>query len=104
MTEYDIQRWDVVLCNGHRLPMIYITPDVPFLEYAEDNNYKANLTVKDTKTVYDGKHMTGLINQSTYVPNCRPNFYSKTGYYVITLDSSWNGYPQPGNLGKIILV
>jgi hypothetical protein len=39
----------------------------------------------------------GVVNRSSDVPNCRPNYYKKTGQYVVTLDCPWVGYPPKNN-------
>ena len=102
MTEYKIERWDVILENNHRVPIIYVKPDLGFVEFTRKNNNVVVLEIKNTNTIYDNKKIVGKVNLSSSVPNCRPNFFAYTGYYVITLDSSWNGYPTPDNLGSII--
>jgi hypothetical protein len=48
---------------------------------------------------YDGRTLHGTVNNSADVPNCRPNFYEETGWYTITLQSLWSGYPP--NMGEI---
>ena len=85
MSKYLIHRWDVVFMNGRRVPMIYVKPDLAFLEFLKANNNQVMCTVAGTGTIYDGKTMSGIANKSCTVPNCRPNYYAKTGYYVITL-------------------
>lgn len=102
MTEYNIERWDVILVNNQRTPIIYIKPDLDFVEFIRRNNYKILVQIKDTKTVYDNKKTTGTIDQSAFIPNCRPNFYDETGFYIVTLNSSWNGYPAVNRSGKAI--
>lgn len=52
--------------------------------------------------VYDEFSIPGVVDQSCSIPNCRPNFYEKNGYYVITLMGTWNGYPHPDKLGKVV--
>lgn len=96
--KYDIMRWDVVMFKNStsQVPMIYIKPDETFLEFAKINNYALMVTIDGTGTIYDNKLIPGVVNESSNVPNCRPNFFDKTGYYVITLNSGWYGYP-PGD-------
>ena len=102
MSEYNIERWDVILVNNHRVPVIYIIPDLDFIEFVRKNDYKLFAQIKDTGMVYDNKIIPGIVDQSAFVQNCRPNFYNNTGLYVITLESSWNGYPEFYKLGKVI--
>ena len=96
--KYDIMRWDVVMFKNStsQVPMIYIKPDETFLEFVKLNNYAVMVNIDGTGTVYDNKLIAGVVNESSNVPNCRPNFYDKTGYYVITLYGDWYGYP-PGD-------
>ena len=100
MSEYKIERWDVVMFNNSltKVPMIYIKPDLTFLEFARNNNFAVACEISGTETVYDGKIIPGVVDKSYNVPNCRPNFYEKTGFYVITLWANWYGYPEPGKL------
>jgi hypothetical protein len=100
MAEYQIKRWDVVLVNDQRVPMIYIKPDLDLVEFLRKNNFKVIVKIKNTDTVYDNKDIQAVVNLSANVPNCRPNFYDQTGYYVAILNSSWNGYPNPDKLGS----
>jgi hypothetical protein len=102
MTEYNIERWDVILVDNHRLPMIYVKPDLDFIEFVRQNNYKVVVKIKGTGLPYDNQLIEGVVDQSAFVPNCRPNFFANTGLYVVTLQSSWSGYPEFGRLGKVI--
>ena len=103
MSEYDIERWDVVMFNNSnaKSPMIYIKPDLTFLQFARANNYAVVCEISGTGTIYDGKEIPGVVNTSMYVPNCRPNFYNETGWYVVTLSANWYGYPEPSKLGRV---
>jgi hypothetical protein len=101
MTEYEIKRWDVLLINNKRVPAIYIEPDLDFINFIREHNYNVISIINGTGMAYDNQEITGSVNQSSYYPNCRPNFYSKTGLYVITLGSCWLGYPSYDKLGKV---
>ena len=101
MTQYKIERWDGILVDDIRVPAIYIKPDVTFLEFISKNYNTVVAVINNTNTQYDNKKLVGTVNQSSYYPNCRPNFYAQTGLYIITLDSSWLGYPQPDKLGTV---
>jgi hypothetical protein len=101
MTEYKIERWDVLLINNKRVPAIYIKPDLNFMNFVKDHNYDIISIISGTGTEYDNKKINGFVNQSSYWPNCRPNFYSNSGLYIITLDSSWSGYPSFEKLGTV---
>jgi hypothetical protein len=103
MTDYKIERWDVVMfgSSNAKMPVIYFTPDSPFLEFAKSNNSAIVCTIKNTGTMYDGKLIPGVLDASCNIPNCRPNFCKQTGLYVVTLWSNWYGYPEPDNLGVV---
>ena len=103
MLNYEIKRWDVILVNDKRIPIIYIKPDIEFMNLIRKNNYNVICFIHGTRTVYDNNKIYGVVNESMYVPNCRPNFFNETGLYVITLDSSWNGYPPENMLGNVDL-
>lgn len=99
MSFYKVQSWNPVLSqNGiNQVPMIYIEPDLAFLDAARLNKQKLSCLFYGTKTPiyfnYDGVNIMGTVNSSCVVPNCRPNFCDKTNYYAITLDMPWRGYP-----------
>ena len=37
------------------------------------------------------------------MPSCRPNFDTETGFYVVTLESFWYGYPKVGKEGNMFV-
>lgn len=101
---FEIKRWDVIISNDKQYPIIYIEPTIAFLEYVKNNQYVVSCKIHNTNTVYDNKDIVGIVNKSAYIPNCRPNFFNKYNYYVIVLYSAtWNGYPEPENLGTVII-
>ena len=95
MTTYQIMRWDAVIPGNYTFPfpMIYIKPDANFLKHLDDN-FNLNVTIKNSKSTYDGKKILGVVDTSKNYPNYRPTFFSQTEYFVITLFSSWDGYPS----------
>jgi hypothetical protein len=104
MSKYKIHRWDVVMSGSSNVqaPMIYVEPDTTFLQFARENNFAVVCTVSGTDTMYDGKQIPGVVSLSADVPSCRPNFYAKTGLYVVRLWANWYGYPHPEKLGDVI--
>lgn len=105
--QYPIQRWDVVqldATSNTQFPMIYITPDTAFVEQARLTGYVVELEIQGTGKRYDGKKVRGTVDRSANIPSCRPNYYAKTGQFVITLELVWDGYPAKGNLGSIKLL
>lgn len=101
MTEYKIERFDSIL-NGEigniALPVIYIKTDQEFLEFAKKNNYIIGCKIKNSGTIYEGKLLTGILNNNFLN---RPNFFKQTGLSVITLLVKWNGYPEYGTTPTI---
>ena len=98
--KYDIDRWDVILgTSQQRVPIIYIKPDLEFLSFVQHNDYTVKVLITNTGTIYDNKVVLGSVNKSSAVPNCRPNFYNDTGYYIVTLYTDWYGYPDDSSLG-----
>ena len=96
MTEYKIERFDVILNGGNnntKLPIIYIKPDSEFLEFAKKNNYIVGCKIKNSGKIYDDKVVVGLLNTNFLK---RPNFFNQTGLCVLTLLTQWNGYPEYG--------
>ncbi len=103
MPTYNIERWDAVIPPGRdeAYPMIYIKPDKDFIEYSKNNNYTVMVSISGTNTRYDEAPFVAIIDSSGYFPNDRPNFYDKTGFFVITLFSRWLGYPP--NNGSVLI-
>ena len=99
MTSYPIKQWSVGLTGTSvtRNPLIFVEPNPEFMTMARNNNFIVKCQISDTGSVYDKHSITGVINTSGNVPNCRPNFYEKTGLYVVRLLSNWYGYPKNSN-------
>ena len=103
MVEYEIKRWDSVLIgnNTFPFPMIYIKPDSEFLKKSEKIGNILKIQISDTGLNYDAKETVGVLNNSGYYPNYRPNFFNETGFYTITLSTNWIGYPLKN--GKVLI-
>lgn len=96
MWTYSVARWDAVLPTKDgevTYPMIYVVPDQDFIKYAELNQNALPITISGTDSEYDGHSTIGIIHNSGFYPNYRPNFYNTTKYYVIVLMAPWLGYP-----------
>jgi hypothetical protein len=93
MTVYKIERFDVAIFGDSmdKVPIIYIKPNLDLLEFS---NYFVECEINGTGKEYDGKKILGVINTSEEVPSKRPNFFKKTGLYVVTLFCDWYGYPD----------
>ena len=50
---------------------------------------------------YDNLPIYGIAKPSGVVPNCRPNFFEETGFYVMVLDSNYIGEPGFGHEGVV---
>ena len=94
---YKIERWDVILSpNGlNKQPMIYIFPDINFIELMNKHNQILSVSINNTNTQYDGQVLYGTVSRSSFIPN----FFSKTQLYTIILDCEWYGYPNSSSLG-----
>lgn len=90
---FKINRWDVVMTGDSDLPkpLVYFHPNLDILDHARKNNYKFRVDISGTK-IYDGT-VWAIMDKSSVVPNCRPNFFEATNLYVLTLLATWNGYP-----------
>jgi len=103
MARYEIKRWDAMIFgnNPHPFPVIYIKPDEEFIKFAAENNGSVIAKIDGTDTIYDGKAMVGIVSQSSITPNCRPNYFRDTGYFVIFLYGNWHTYPDINQLGWV---
>lgn len=102
MSSYPILRWDVISRDNVTMrPIIYIKPDLSFLEFVKANNNVIACEIQGTDTVYDSRKIIGIVDKSCNVPNCRPNFFNKTGLYVIILDIDWFSYPLYNKQGSV---
>ena len=102
--EYKIERWDVVQDERTNIkrPILYILPHKSLIDFAKLNNDSLYITMRGTGIeCYDGIKLKASLVSSSIYPNNRPNFFERTGYYVIVLkDTIWLGYPKM--LGAVI--
>jgi hypothetical protein len=100
MLKYKILRWDPVMFgnSNNKYPLITIKPDEKFLTFSNANksNVSCEITVNNVTRTFDG-----VVNKSSNVPNCRPNYFAATGNYVITLKTEWKGYPKNSDLKNL---
>jgi hypothetical protein len=91
MSDYKIYRWDAVILNNETQPkpMVYIKPKGDELDCMIDTI----IEVKIGENTFDG-----FVKSSKNFPNYRPDFFSQTGYYVVVLNTYWNGYPREGGV------
>ena len=73
---YKIERWDAILSpNGlNKQPMIYIFPDIDFIELMNKHKQILSVSINNTNTQYDGQVLYGTVSRSSFIPN----FFSKT--------------------------
>lgn len=97
MTKYNIIKWDAVLAsNGlNPVPVIFIKPDLEFIKLIRNNNYFVNVDISNSRSIYDGKPITGYVSRSSFIDD-----ESRTYLYYITLDSMWYGYPPVFSPGQ----
>ena len=106
MSAYKIKRWDAVTGNNIlKRPMIYIEPDETFLSFARANKFAVLCEISGTGMNYDHEPgspvlIPGVVSRSAVVPNCRPNYYAETEYYVVVLLAPWIGYPSK-SMGQV---
>lgn len=94
---YKIYRWDPVILGDTTIPfpVIYIKPTEDLLQFAKNNNNILLTKIHTTDNdIYNNKKIIGIFIESLKIPNCRPNFFKKTGLYCICLISEWYGYPS----------
>ena len=106
MSNYQIERWGVITGNNvMKYPLIYVKPDTAFLEFIKANDFAVLCEIEGTGMHYDCdpnslQKIAGLVNRSSAVPNCRPNYFADTELYTVTLLAPWIGYPSMSN-GRI---
>ena len=81
-------------------PFFYVEPTLDFLTIVRANGGKLLVEVTGSE-VYDGI-FTAVVETSADLPNPRPNFFSATGLYGVTLiDAKWTSFPPDGSLGQV---
>jgi hypothetical protein len=101
---YKILRWDVILKGNIKIPIIYVAPDLAFLEFVRRNDYNIICSIKGTNMIYDCYLTSGIVDKSC-CNNCLPDYCSNLGSYIITLTgATWNGYPNCNSLGYVSFI
>lgn len=102
---YEIKSWNPIAWPGtsnNQVPMIMIVPDMAFVEFAKNNKYSVVVKISDTsQPAYENQLILANVGTSATVPNCRPNFYTATGLWTLTLTSGWFGYPTTNGTVQI---
>jgi hypothetical protein len=93
--QYKIKSWDGVMSGNKNYPkpVIQIEPDQTLLDFAKDNNNVMLVQISQSGSIYDGKTIAGVLYESGKVPNCRPNYFTETGYYSFVMVAQWHSYP-----------
>ena len=93
---YEIIRWDIVQdhCSNRLKPAIYFTPDMKAKEFADLNSNKVRVKISDDVNPYGGAVYWATIDKSMNIPNCRPNFFDATGFYIAELDTDFSLFPE----------
>jgi hypothetical protein len=103
MNQYKIIRWDSVMINSKKTPVIYIKPDSKLLEHASRNNNELTILISETGTEYDSHKLTSKLEKSNVISHNECDYFGRTGNYVLSLPSHWYGYPHPSNLGTLTI-
>lgn len=92
MTDYKIERWDVVIYNNNniKIPVIQIKPDEKLLNFAKNNHNVLKCYIKGVDNIYNSKTIPGILSPCLQ----SLSFCPKQGYYIIKLYSRWYGYPS----------
>lgn len=98
--EFPVYSWSGILLpeRVEASPLVYIKPTKELIDYAGGVDFVLDVVVRETDSPYDGPQRA-VLDTSLLVPDYRPNFYNKTGFYVLVLDRPWKGYPR--KLGKV---
>jgi len=104
MKSYKISRWDAILPSksSNSLPMIYIEADKDLIVFAQKNNYKFPVIIRDTQSVYDGHKMMAVFDSLLLGPNCRSKTILDKNWYTLSLTSYFYGYPPENGTVDII--
>lgn len=102
--DFEIKRWDAVISaeNSAPKPLVYIEPTFDFLNFIKRSDNFVKVAISKTGSEYDDKVYYALVDKSAFLPSCRPNFYNKTGWYTLTLNCFWNGYPMNNGIISIL--
>lgn len=106
MLKYKIERWDAIITNGniYPVPVIYIKPDQDFINLVNAYNNFINVQIDNTNTIYDKKIIKTFVTSLPNVSNPPRNYIKENGFVTLTLDIEWFQYPDPDNLGNIIII
>jgi hypothetical protein len=94
-TSYTIHRWDAMqFTSSTPCPVAYIHPDQELHKFSHENGNSLLVRVFGTDCRYNDRYIIGRLFPSSVVPNERPNYFEKTGLYVLVLEGGWKGYPN----------
>lgn len=101
---YKIHRWDAVLFGNSTdpTPIIYIKPNEELFKFSKNNKNTLLVELQTFDSIYNKKQVVGILSKSSDIPNCRPEFFKKTGLYVLVLQAPWHGYPD--YLGNVAII
>jgi hypothetical protein len=102
---YFIERWDVIIENGHQKPVVYIKPDSKLLNYFEKND-QVSVYMRGTKSPYEKQICYARIVPPSCMYGYRPNVAmvspagSPVAMLCLIIEAVWYGYPI-GDLGIV---
>jgi hypothetical protein len=104
MKAYKIHRWDSILPpnSSNALPMVYISPDIDLIKFAQNNNYCFEVEIRCSNSIYDGHRMLGTFDSLLLGPNCYSKIMKDKNWYTISLTSYF--YKYPPQMGEIMII
>lgn len=87
---YFIDRWDVIIEDGQKKPVIYVKPDAKLIDFWEKED-QVSVYLRGTKSPYEKKVAYARIVTPSCLVNYRPN--TGKGMMCVIIESPWSGYP-----------
>ena len=88
---YFIERWDAIIEDGQRKPVVYIKPDLKFMTFWEEHGEDVSVYLRGTKSPYEKKIAYARIA----TPSCMYGYRPNTGdaKMCLIINTPWYGYP-----------
>jgi hypothetical protein len=91
---YPIERLDAMMFGNNlaQYPVLYIKPDKYLLRFVRENKNQLMCNIFGTDSDYDNNQYNCYVISSEFMPDRRPNFFKKTGYYCVVLNATFTNY------------